>query len=275
MAEKLVYDVGMETGDDTAFYLSRGCRVVGIEANPYLFPMLKERFAAELKQGLLYIINKAVSNVSGTVQFAANRDRTQFSSMATDFIERYANQGDKLDFIEVEVVSLADILRRYGIPYYLKIDVEGMDMACVETLHSFNERPQYLSLESCVTSGIAEFEKAFSELAHLWVLGYRHFKYVDQAALGELGGRLLQAEGTSIHYKHRHGNSGPFGEEAPGTWLDIEHTLHAMRRHIGYQNTLGFGGKRSKRFLSKIGNRLRRYSKGLPSHSWYDLHARM
>ena len=34
MDPKLVYDVGVHRGDDTAYYLHKGFRVVGVEANP-------------------------------------------------------------------------------------------------------------------------------------------------------------------------------------------------------------------------------------------------
>jgi len=30
----LVFDIGMHNGDDTAYYLARGYRVVAVEANP-------------------------------------------------------------------------------------------------------------------------------------------------------------------------------------------------------------------------------------------------
>jgi hypothetical protein len=36
----LIYDVGMNNGDDTAYYLRRGFRVVAIEPNPAAHPLL-------------------------------------------------------------------------------------------------------------------------------------------------------------------------------------------------------------------------------------------
>ena len=36
MNPRLIYDVGMHNGDDTAYYLRRGFRVVAIEPNPAL-----------------------------------------------------------------------------------------------------------------------------------------------------------------------------------------------------------------------------------------------
>ena len=36
MIEDLIYDIGMNHGEDTAYYLSKGFRVIAIEANPGL-----------------------------------------------------------------------------------------------------------------------------------------------------------------------------------------------------------------------------------------------
>ena len=36
MDDDLIFDVGLHHGDDAAYYLSKGFRVVGIEANPQL-----------------------------------------------------------------------------------------------------------------------------------------------------------------------------------------------------------------------------------------------
>jgi len=46
--ERLIYDVGMNNGDDSAYYLSLGFRVVAIEANPELVEQAKLRFAREI-----------------------------------------------------------------------------------------------------------------------------------------------------------------------------------------------------------------------------------
>jgi hypothetical protein len=39
--------------------------------------------------------------------------------------------------IEVPVVNLSECLRTFGIPQYLKIDIEGMDAVCIEALAVF------------------------------------------------------------------------------------------------------------------------------------------
>jgi FkbM family methyltransferase len=47
MNPKLIYDVGMHNGDDTAYYLRRGFRVIAIEPNPALVATAAERFRRE------------------------------------------------------------------------------------------------------------------------------------------------------------------------------------------------------------------------------------
>ncbi len=39
-------------------------------------------------------------------------------------------------------------LERYGVPHYLKIDIEGMDTECLKALLPFDVRPDYVSIES-------------------------------------------------------------------------------------------------------------------------------
>lgn len=265
----------MHEGEDTEFYLSRGFRVVGVEANPVIVPHLRQKFAREIDDGRLTIVDRAVTREPGPVTFAINRKSSVWGSIDPGFIARNSRIGAESDFVTVEGVRFADIVSAHGVPYYMKIDIEGMDMACVEDLQEIGVTPRYLSLESTVTSGHASFEKAFAELAHLWVLGYRNFKYVDQARLDRLDGTLLDREGRSVRYNHVRESSGPFGEETPGEWLAIDETIKEMRRLIVYQNTLGFGGRSTGRWWSRVGARLRRHATGRQSHSWYDLHARL
>jgi hypothetical protein len=97
-----------------------------------------------------------------------------------------------------------------------------MNMACVEALHGLSEVPYYVSIETSATSGTANYDNAFAELAHLGILGYRNFKYVDQAAFAQLNGVDLHIEGTAIKYVFREHTSGPFGEENPGEWKTID-----------------------------------------------------
>ena len=41
---RLILDLGMNNGDDTAYYLTRGFRVVALDANPALCEGARKRF---------------------------------------------------------------------------------------------------------------------------------------------------------------------------------------------------------------------------------------
>ena len=66
MAERnLIFDLGMYEGQDSRFYLSKGFRVVALEANPELCRRNAETFAAEIASGQLRIVQKALWHEAG------------------------------------------------------------------------------------------------------------------------------------------------------------------------------------------------------------------
>jgi FkbM family methyltransferase len=259
--------------------LSRGCNVVGIEANPVLVARLREKFAAEIASGRVQIVDKAIADKPGRVAFTIDASQTIWGSISPSFIERnrlWAEAGNAAanQVVEVESTTLDELIRAHGTPYYMKVDIEGMDMACIRALHQCRSKPRYLSIESAVTSAVTSVESGFDEIAHLWVLGYRSFKYVDQSELARLDGATLDREGPPMRYRYRGHSSGPFGEESPGSWAAIGPTLRRMRLLVLYQNSIGPGGRHYHTLASRIGRRLYRILRQR-SHSWYDLHARL
>src|SRR5271156_3521479 len=58
----LVYDVGMHQGEDTDYYLKKGFRVVGFEANPKLVAKSRSRFADAIREQRLIIVEGAITD---------------------------------------------------------------------------------------------------------------------------------------------------------------------------------------------------------------------
>jgi len=56
----LIFDVGMNNGDDAAFYLECGFRVVAVEANEAFCGQVAARFPEAVRDGRLVIQNVAV-----------------------------------------------------------------------------------------------------------------------------------------------------------------------------------------------------------------------
>lgn len=219
MTDDLIFDVGMNTGEDTAFYLKKGFRVVAIEANPLQIRRARWKFPVSVMRSRLRLLNLAIGPRPGRRPFYINETHHEWSSL----VEEQGARGGKFHEIEVEVVTLESVLREHGIPYYLKIDIEGMDTAAVSTVGAFEDRPRYVSVE---TGAGPEW------LDNLHHLSYRWFKFVNQERVDEIRCPRPALEGKFVDHRFKLGSSGPFGEETPGPWLTWEHARAAWLERL-------------------------------------------
>jgi hypothetical protein len=65
----LIYDVGLHYGDDTAYYLHKGYRVVAVDADPMMVEGCNRRFADEIRCGKLMILNLGIASTRGNLRF--------------------------------------------------------------------------------------------------------------------------------------------------------------------------------------------------------------
>lgn len=260
----LVIDVGTHNGQDSDFYLKLGYRVVAIEANPALVEKLQERFSEEIAQGRMTLVNKAISEQPGQITFYVNRRLSEWGTTDPAWAERNRGKGAESDEITVESIPFSDVLSEYGCPHYVKIDIEGADMICIEHLKTLDERPEYVSIESNKVSWaglLAEFD-AFARL------GYDRFKVVDQRKHGS--GRYRTRNGAEIDYRFEKGASGPFGENLPGPWLDREEALRHYRKIFLTYRLMG-----DNTLLERLLKKSARGRRLLNRVSWYDTHAKL
>ena len=248
----LIMDVGAHNGDDAGYYLQKGYRVVAIEANPVLAQRITERFDTPVRGGRLIVLNRGIAARAGTLSFWVNDDNSVWSSFDRELGGRH---GSRCHSVNIECLCLDTIVRKYGIPHYLKIDIEGYDRLCLDSLDA-GECPRYLSCE--LTHGDGLIDK-------LYELGYRRFKLANQSTYtdatpvfdNEIEFRvlrkicaLLPAAKQAIpdglrsdfdtftlrrgcHFPP--GASGPFGEETFGPWRskdEIQRRYDRIRRRF-------------------------------------------
>ena len=60
---------------------------------------------------------------------------------------RASSLGHKSESIVLQRLDVADVFRSHGVPYFLKVDVEGVDQLVLEGLKLQADRPQYISVE--------------------------------------------------------------------------------------------------------------------------------
>lgn len=196
----LVYDLGFHLGNDTAAYLAAGYRVVAVEAHPGLAEKGRGRFAREIDEGRLTLLETGVGNRKGTLPFYAVKSRGPAPEWSS-FIEANARHWGEVDILQIPMVPFREILQAHGCPEYLKIDVEGADEWVLEELEATDLRPKFLSAEN----GGQRMLDALSRM------GYGAFKWIDQRPHG--------------------GASGPWGEDAPGPWMSATEVGAIMKAY--------------------------------------------
>jgi FkbM family methyltransferase len=184
MTPDLIFDIGMHEGWDTAYYLARGFRVVAVDANPALCQATREKFSKEIAYGRLTVLNLGIAASRGDLDFYITRNKTDWSSFRKDFAERF--DGD-VEVVTIRCVTLDDLLTDFGVPYDLKIDIEGHDREAVVSLANWkNDLPRFVSVEATV-----------GDFCQLMVpLGYQGFKIINQVYIAHvppLEGRARRA----------------------------------------------------------------------------------
>lgn len=240
MIEDLIFDVGANNGDDTAHYLTQGYRVVAVEANPALAEACRARFASEIATGRVTVEEIGIWPIEGRRAFYVNESNDEHSSFS-------AGPGQRAGAwhrIEVDCVPFGHLTKKYGVPYYLKVDIETADQWCLRDLDP-EDKPTYVSVEG---------HRAWY-LALLFALGYNAFKCVDQSShnrpfVDDQETVLGRLRSWSRRYESRarrtlcgarpgtypSGSSGPFGEATPGAWVDFEHASYDfLHFRFGYR----------------------------------------
>jgi FkbM family methyltransferase len=260
MQANLIYDVGLHNGADTAYYLHKGFRVLAIEANPILTAAAQVRFKKEIALGLLTVLNIGVADREGTLSFWVNDANDTQSSFD---LARATSHG-LCHEVRVSSYPLSAVTKEYGVPYYLKSDIQGNDFLCIKTLDP-SDLPKYISVELDSPQTTGQSNDEHNLIADLQAIGYRRFKIINQTTFtdstpifdNQVALRLLRKASSrlpgvkclinalpvSTHLKKTDfdnfldqfdrkfegGCSGPFGEETWGPWCSFEEIKRRVR----------------------------------------------
>ncbi len=209
---KVIYDFGANNGDDLPYYLKKSDLVIACEANPYLCEVMTNRFQEAINSGRLKIFNCILTTEksSPSNEFYIHKKNHVLST----FCKPDESAISEFQKIYQESKNVIDLIREYGSPYYIKIDLEGYDINVLKCLFNNNIFPDYISCESHVID-------VFCTLVSLG--DYKSFKMVS---------------GPSVSIKYRDAiikikspnektekmdfpshSAGPFGEDIHGEWM--------------------------------------------------------
>ena len=207
----LVMDVGVSEGNDTAYYLAKGFRLIAVEADPNICRSLRLRFESEIVLGSLTLLNFAAGTKFGeSVEFFVHDQHQHLSSI-------YKREGVDPARYSAHLVPTIDyrtLIAQAGVPRYLKIDIEGQEEQFLAGMVGQGDVPEFISIEAY----------KFRPCEMLFEMGYRRFKLVDQNPPGGFRLPIRQLEGLSVETANFTYGSGPFGLDlfGDGDWLDFK-----------------------------------------------------
>lgn len=243
MPEPLIFDIGANRGQDTRFYIAKGFRVVSVEANPNLCEEISADLPEACITGLLTIVNRGVGREHGILPFYVN----EFSEWSS-FVQRSkATKRLKHDVLEVPLVPLSALIAEHGVPYYIKIDIEGMELDAIASLDDAPGLPPFLSFE------INNDWQAI--LDRLKALGFEQFQIVRQGAAYLATAPVPAREGCSVAQVFSDAHSGAFGRDLPPeAWQDHAAVLHSAAEALASAEARKARGEKP---------------------GWFDIHARL
>jgi FkbM family methyltransferase len=132
----LVFDIGAHAGNRTRAFASLGCRVVALEPQPDFARLLRMLFASS---SAIEIVEAAAGNAAGSTSLSISERTPTVTTLASEWREARAGDPDFVSVrwnrrIEVETTTLDLLIARFGVPSFIKIDVEGGEPAVLAGL---------------------------------------------------------------------------------------------------------------------------------------------
>lgn len=168
---KLVFDIGGNIGKSSDYFKNISEKVICFEPNEAMITRLTGKF----RNSNVIVDGRGVSNVNGKQTFHIS-PVSALSTFSQEWItaSRFSNGFEWRNAVEVETVKLDDLIDQYGIPDYVKIDVEGHEY---EVLTSFTK---LLSKTLFAFEWVEEQKQKMKKiLQHVHQLGYNRIGFTD------------------------------------------------------------------------------------------------
>jgi FkbM family methyltransferase len=147
---KLVFDIGANKGNKVKAFLKMGFEVIAVEPERKALSTIRWRYGHNKK---VTILDNGVSDKEATltIHIAANRSGLNtVSEKWVDSLEKErSNRWHKKHAFkkkyDIKAVTLNQLFQQYGVPYFIKIDVEGYEKSVIKGM---SQLPSFLSFET-------------------------------------------------------------------------------------------------------------------------------
>jgi FkbM family methyltransferase len=238
-AAKIIYDLGANVGSNLEYYLKKADRVVAVEANPALAEKLRIQFASAISAGQLFIEQSVISVEKDVahVPFYIHK----LHSAISQFPKPDAAILDDFNCVLLPAKSIAAIIKQYGAPWYIKIDLEHYDAIVLKSLFENDIRPPFIS---------AEAHHADILISLAGIGGYQAFQSVDAYVIpNQFKNHTIQTRNGAEKYSFASHSAGPCADDLGGRWLTAENIIgqlaverfgwkdiHATTEHVADPN---------------------------------------
>jgi FkbM family methyltransferase len=176
--DTLCFDIGAHAGNRVRCWRALGARVVAIEPQPDFVRILEHLFGTD---PAVSIVPAAVGREAGSAELLVSERTPTVTTLSRDWIERV---GATPSFHGVRwekgptvpVTTLDALIARFGVPAFVKIDVEGLELAVLEGLSqpvralSF----EYLPVARDIALGCIDRLGPLGRYAFNWSVGETH-----------------------------------------------------------------------------------------------------
>ena len=132
----LVFDVGAHAGNRTRGFAALGCHVVALEPQPDFARLLKAVFGRSPR---VQVVEAAVGAMAGKASLSISDRTPTVTTVATGWRDARSREAEFGGVrwnrrIDVEMTTLDELIARWGLPAFVKIDVEGAEPAVLAGL---------------------------------------------------------------------------------------------------------------------------------------------
>ncbi|MFZ1974670.1 MAG: FkbM family methyltransferase, partial [Candidatus Acidiferrales bacterium] len=148
----LIFDVGANHGTKTDIFLKLGARVLAVEPDQTNQEILREKFLTyRFRRQPVVIVGKALSEKDSVETMWIDEPGSAKNTLSRKWVEtlkrddeRFGQHHDFSHRTTVETTTLDQLISIHGLPFFIKIDVEGHEPSVLRGLHS---AVPYLSFE--------------------------------------------------------------------------------------------------------------------------------
>jgi FkbM family methyltransferase len=163
-SSNLVFDIGANEGFLAAIFRDTCFKVVAVEPAKRNIAILKQRFRNDSN---VIIIEAAVSDKEGEINFYESKTNAAFGTASQKWKEQGVSLHPHLSYEQasaVKTITLDQLIKNYGQPSFIKVDVEGHEEFAIKGL---SQKLPLISFEAILPEFLEETRNCIDHLTKL------------------------------------------------------------------------------------------------------------